>query len=156
MSHLRELKHRTNSKQNHWCDYQYFLLSSHGSPQPLKFYIIFLCWTHRLSCFFHNLPFLLQRSNQFSLKTDSCWYGSDYVTNVNPVSSFFLFNLHVRDSCWLKYIRSNHFESDTFWSWIYYSVSTTTSVICVGYFHRSNRRLAMRAGFSTVLFSNSC
>ena len=31
------------------------------------------CLTHSLSASFHHLPLLNQRSNQVSMKTDSCW-----------------------------------------------------------------------------------
>ena len=47
---------------------------------------LLLCSTQSLSSSFHFLPILIQRSNQFSLRIDSCWYGSDYVTNVSPVN----------------------------------------------------------------------
>ena len=87
-------------------------------------YSIF-CSTHYLPFSFHHLPLLLQRFSQFSLKIDSCWYGSDCVTNVIPANfSSFPFQPRSKskclrsnhkkcDPCSLDYLRSTHFNSDT-------------------------------------------
>ena len=82
------------------------------------FHAIFLCSTHSLPSTWHHLQSLTQRSNQFSLKIDSCWYGSDCVPYVIHFSHF----LQCSNPVFKK--------SDTCWS--FHSVPTAINVIRVG------------------------
>ena len=47
------------------------------------------CQTHCISSSWNNLHRLIFRSNQFSQKIDSCWYGSDCIHNEIPVSKLY-------------------------------------------------------------------
>ena len=102
-------KHTTNSMEYIWCDYENLLifLLFHTSIQIVHIFSISAYATSLFDTQSLLLPSsptdINQRSNQFSVIIDSCWYGSDYVTNVIPVSyTSFAFQPHQHDSCWLK------------------------------------------------------
>ena len=82
----------------------------------LIFFIRYFFVRHSRSSTWYHLQFFTQRSNQFSLKNVSCWFGSDYVKYVIPARPFF--NVPTT------------FKNDTCWSFL--SVPTTIIVIRFG------------------------